>query len=154
MIRIAIFANLLAYSTVASQPLFYIVALTTAQRALSGSAYVELRQRINAVMTRRVPLIYLATLVTSVALLALSWRTRSWNVRITTLLALLCLVVDIALMMRENVPINGVIDRWSATEYPDDWEAYRSKWFSVFGYRQVILLIGFTSLLFGAAFQR
>ena len=153
MIRIAIVANLLAYSTVASQPLFYIVALTNAQRALSGSAYVELRQRINAVMTRRVPLIYLTTLVTSMVLLALSWRARGWNVLITAAIALLCLVADTVLMMRENVPINGVIDRWSTTEYPDDWEAYRSRWFSIFGYRQVILLVGFASLIFGAAFQ-
>ncbi len=153
MIRTAIFANLLAYSVVASQPLFYLVALTTAQRALSGSAYVELRQRINAVMTRRVASIYLTTLATSVALLALSWRSQSWNVLITTALALLCLVADIALMLRENVPINGVIDRWSTTEYPDDWETYRNKWFAIFSYRQVILLLGFASLLFAAAFQ-
>jgi len=153
MIRIAILTNLLAYSTVASQPLFYIVALTAAQRALSGSAYVELRQRINAVMSRRVPWIYLTALVTSLVLLVLAWQTRSWNVLVTTALALLCLVVDIALMMRENVPINGVIDRWSAENHPDDWEAYRNKWFSIFGYRQVILLVGFTGLLFAGVFQ-
>jgi hypothetical protein len=150
VIRIAIIANLLAYSTVASQPLFYIVALTAAQRALSGAAYVELRQRINAVMTRRVPLIYLTTLVTNVVLLALSWRAQNRNVLITTLLALLCLIVDVALMLRENVPINGVMDRWSATDYPDDWADYRTKWFSIFAYRQVILLVGFAGLLVGA----
>lgn len=153
MTRIAILTNLFAYSIVASQPLFYIVAMSTAQRALSGSAYVELRQRINSVMKQRVPVIYLAALVTIVALLVLSWRARIWNVLITTSVALLCLVADIALMIRENVPINGVIDRWSPTDYPEDWEAYRSRWFAIFGYRQVVLLVGFISLLFGAVFQ-
>jgi len=97
--------------------------------------------------------IYLTALVTTVALLVLSWRARIWNVLITTAVALLCLAVDIALMTRENVPINGLIDRWSPTDYPEDWEAYRSRWFAIFGYRQVALLVGFISLLFGAVFQ-
>ena len=153
MIRVAILTNLLAYSTVVGQPLFYIVAMTSAQRALSGSAYVELRQRINSVMKRRVPMIYLTTLVTILALLVFSWRARSWNVLITTIFALLCLLVDITLMVRENVPINEVIDRWSTTNYPEDWGAYRDKWFAIFGYRQVVLLFGFISLLFGAVYH-
>ncbi len=153
MTRIAILANLLAYSIVVSQPLFYVVALTSAQRALSGPAYVELRQRINTVMNRRVPVIYLTTLVTTLVLIVLSWRAGTSRVFITTILALLCLFGDIALMLRENAPINGAIDRWSPTNHPGDWEAYRSKWFAIFAYRQIILLLGFISLLIGAVFQ-
>ncbi len=153
MNRMAMFLNLLAYSAVVGQPLFYLLALTQAQRALSGSAYVELRQRINAVMSRRVPLIYLTTLVTSSSLLALSWRAGDRMVLTTTLLAFVCLVVDVVLMMRENVPINTVIDRWSPIDPPEDWHAYREKWFAIFGYRQIILLVGFIGLLFGAVFH-
>lgn len=151
--RMAILANLLAYSTVVSQPLFYIVALTSAQRALSGPAYVELRQRINTVMNRRVPVIYLTALATTLVLIVLSWRAGMSRVFITTILALLCLLGDLALMLRENAPINGAIDRWSPTNHPEDWEAYRSKWFAIFAYRQIILLLGLISLLIGAVFQ-
>jgi hypothetical protein len=153
MTRMAIFANVLAYSTVASQPLAYGIALTAAQRALSASAYVELRQRINEVMTRRVPVIYLATLLTSAGSLVLSWHAQNWNVFTTTAIAFVCLVTDMALMLRENVPINKVIDRWSATAPPADWETYRNQWFFVFRFRQVILLLGFTSIVVGAVFQ-
>lgn len=153
MIRLAIIANLLAYSTVVSQPLFYLVALTSVQRALSGPAFVELRQRINAAMDRRIPALYLTTLVTTLVLLALSWRAGTWTLLITTIVALACLVADAALMVRKNVPINAVMSRWSTTNYPGDWELYRARWFEIFGYRQVVLLIGFVSLLFGAVFQ-
>ena len=153
VIHVAILANLLAYSTVVSQPLFYVLALTSAQRAMSGSAYVELRQRINAVMSRRVPVIYLITLATMLVLLVLSWRAGTWRLLVTTLAAFLCLVADVALMLRENVPINGVVDRWSPTNIPEDWDVYRSKWFAIFGYRQALLLTGYVSLLFGAVFQ-
>ena len=153
MIRIAIVASLIAYAIVVSQPIFYIVALGRAQRALSAAAYIELRQRINSVMTRRVPVIYLGALATVLLVLVLSLRIRSWGGLITATLALLCLVVDIILMIRENVPINGVIDQWSTTNYPKDWESHRAKWFEIFAHRQIVLLVGFVALLIGAVFQ-
>jgi hypothetical protein len=153
MIRIAIVANLVAYSFVVSQPLAYIVFMSHAQRALSAPAYIELRQRINAVMSRRVAVIYVGALVTAMLLLVLAVRMPNRNVAVTTSVALLCLVIDVTFMIRENVPINAVIDRWSTTNYPDDWDRYRTKWFAIFAYRQVFLLVGFSSLLIGAAFQ-
>jgi hypothetical protein len=153
MIRIAIVTSLIAYSIVVSQPLFYIVAMGRAQRALSAAAYIELRQCINSVMTRRVPVIYLTTLATVLVVLVLSLRFRNGSGLVTATVALLCLVVDIYLMMRENVPINGVIDQWSTTNYPKDWESYRTKWFEIFAYRQIALLVGFFALLVGAVSQ-
>jgi hypothetical protein len=153
MIRIAIISNLIAYSIVASQPLAYMVVMGRAQRALSPAAYIELRQCINPVMTRRVPVIYLSTLATVLLLLVLSLRIGNWSGIVTATVALLCLVIDILFMLRENVPINGVIDQWSTTNYPEDWEHYRTKWFAIFAYRQVVLLVGFFSLLVGAVFH-
>lgn len=153
MIRVAFIANLFAYSIVVSQPLAYIVFLGSAQRALSAPAYIELRQRINAVMTRRLPVAYFSLLATLLLLIVLSLSSRNWNGLVTSSIALLCLFIDIFFMMRENVPINGVIDQWSTTNYPADWEHYRTKWFAVFAYRQVVLLVGFCSLVVGAVFQ-
>jgi hypothetical protein len=153
MIRIAIVANLVAYSIVASQPLAYVFFLGRAQRALSAPAYIELRQRINPVMNRRVPIVYVAALAAAILLLVLSARTARWNVVVTTAIALLCLVIDVIFMTRESGPLNAAVDRWSTTSYPEDWERYRTKWFAVFAYRQVVLLIGLFSLLVGAAFQ-
>jgi hypothetical protein len=150
--RIAIAANLFAYAVVVSQPLAYITFMTEAQRALSARAYIELRQRINPVMSRRVPVIYVTALVTALLLLALSVRAANQNVAVTTIAALLCLVIDVIFMVRENVPLDGVMDRWSTTSFPDDWETYRAKWFAIFAYRQAVLLVGFVSLLIGAAF--
>ncbi len=150
MLRIAIVANLMAYATVVSQPLFYVVALGDAQRALSAPAYIELRQRINAVMTKRVPWIYGSALATSLLVIALSLRHGSGTQAVAAAIALACLGVDVAWMVRENVPINGVVDSWSPTAPPDDWESYRAKWFAIFAYRQVLLGVGFLALLVGA----
>jgi hypothetical protein len=151
--RIAMLANLVAYSIVVSQPLAYIVAMTSAQRALSAPAFVELRQRINPVMTRRLPVIYSVTLATTLLLLGLSMFSGEWHVLVTTIVALGCLLVDVLFMLRGNVPINGVIDQWSTTNYPGDWQDYRTRWFATFAYRQIALLAGFVSLLVGAVFR-
>jgi hypothetical protein len=153
MIRIALVMNLITYSIVVSQPLFYRVVMGRAQRALSPTAFIELRQRINPIMTRRVPVIYASVLATLLLLLVLSLRIPSWILLVTATIALLCLVIDVLFMLRENVPINGVIDQWSTTHYPEDWERYRTRWFEIFAYREVALFVGFFSLLVGAVFR-
>ena len=150
MTDLALIANLFAYTIVVSQPLLYVVALTEAQLALSAPAYIELRQRINPPMTKRLPVIYLGTLATGVWVLVVALQNGERGVLVATAVALFCLVVDVVFMMRENVPINGVIDRWSTTDFPADWEEYRVKWFRIFRYRQVALLVGFASLVIGS----
>ncbi len=150
MIRIAILANLATFSLIVSQPLFYLMALTNAQRGLSAAAYIELRQRINPVMNKRVPLVYAAGLITGVLVLGLAFWSAQGLVLGTTLVALLCLLADVLFMTRESLPLNSVMDGWSPTDYPPDWQSYREEWLIMFGYRQVILLIGFASLLVGA----
>ena len=153
MIRIAIILNLITYSIVVSQPLAYMVVMGRVQRALSPAGFIELRQCINPIMTRRVPVIYSSALATVLLLLVLSLRVPNWIGLVTATVGLLCLVIDILFMLRENVPINGAIDQWSTTHYPKDWERYRTQWFAIFAYRQVVLLVGFFSLLVGAVFQ-
>ena len=150
--RMAVLLNLAAFSVVVSQPLFYMIGLTEAQRALSASAYIELRQRINAAMNRRVPPIYVAALLLDIVVLVAALRESAAVLAVTATAALLCLLVDAFFMIRKNVPINGVMDAWSTTSYPADWERYRTSWFRTFGYRQVVLLLGFACLLIGAVY--
>lgn len=152
MIRIAMLANLATFSIIVSQPLFYLLALTAAQRGLSAAAYIELRQRLNPVMNRRVPLLYGAALITSVGLLGLAYRAGNGFVLGTTVLALLGLIADLGYMIRKNVPINRVMDGWSPSNHPPDWHAYRDKWLGMFAYRQVLLAVAFVSLLTGAIY--
>ncbi len=145
--------NLVLFAVVASQPLFYAVALSHASRALSAPAFIELRNAINAVMKRRVPAVYLGTLATCVGVLTLSLLAGELWMAATSGVALAALVGDTALMLRENVPINGVIETWTPTQYPADWESYRTRWMAIFAVRQVLLVVGFVSLLAGAVFR-
>ena len=151
MVAIFLLASLAAYSVVASQPLFYLVALGRAQRELSAPAYVELRQHINPLMTQRVSVIYGSALLALLLLLFFSFRGGERLVLATAGVAVACLVADAVLMLRVSVPINTRMDAWTPAEQPADWQEHRARWFAIFAYRQVALLVGFGSLLVGAA---
>ncbi|MEI9955433.1 MAG: hypothetical protein WDM90_03780 [Ferruginibacter sp.] len=72
---------------------------------------------------------------------------------ITAAIALVCLIADILLTLKGNLPINDIINQWSADNYPANWQAFRTKWFTIFQYRQVATIIGFVSLLIGVVFR-
>lgn len=153
MTAVALAASLLTYAVVVSQPLAYLVFLRAAQRAMSAAAYIELRQRINPVMSARLGWVYGSTLVALVLLLVAAWRGEGGIVLAAAAVALACLFADVFFMLRENVPINGVVDAWSPADPPADWVEYREKWFAIFATRQAVLLFGFASLVAGAALR-
>jgi hypothetical protein len=153
VLSLVLLASLVLYSIAASQPLFYLVALGRAQRSLGAPAYIELRQALNPVMMRRVPLIYLATLGVLALTLVLASRSGEMLVAGVSASALSCLVVDLVLMTRASVPINSIIDGWTAENHPADWDAYRREWFTIFGRRQSVLVAGWLTLLAGSAFR-
>lgn len=153
MLSLVLFASLVLYAVVASQPLFYFVALGPAQRRLSAPAYIELRQALNPLMVRRVPALYLATLAALSLTLFLAWRSGQSLLVGATFGALFLLVVDTVLMMRSSVPINTLIDSWTPEQHPADWELHRDRWFAIFRYRQAALFTGLFGLLSGAVLR-
>lgn len=153
MLRIATLANLIAYSIVVSQPLAYAVFLGRVQQTLSPPAYVELRQRINPTMAARVPTIYVGTLLTLLSMIGLALREGASLTLATSVIALVCLLIDVLFMVRKNLPINRIVDQWSTTDIPADWARHRDAWFAAFGSRAIALFIGFLSALVGAVFR-
>jgi hypothetical protein len=145
--------NLAVFAVIASQPLFYALALANVQRSLSAPAYIELRQRINAVMSRRGRALYVLAALLNGQVLFLSVVRSQPLVTVTTAAALVCLLADVYLMTRKSIPVNGLMDAWSTTSYPTDWERYRTMWFDAFAWRQSALLFGFANLLIGAVFS-
>lgn len=153
LLNLILFLTLVFYALTVSQPLFYWIALTAASRNLSAPAYIEMRNRIDDRMRKRGPAVYYGTLAATAALAVLVFTQDGTALRIASFVALLGLVTDIALMMKGNVPINGVIQTWTPATYPPDWQTFRDKWLKIFGYRQIALCIGFFGLLAGAVFK-
>ena len=150
--KMLILLNLAAFAFVASQPLFYLLALGNAQKDLRASSYIELRQLLDKHLQIPLKLAYYIALAFVVLLAAASIANEMYFVFFTALIALAALIMDIVLALKTNIPINTIINNWDADNYPRHWQLIRRKWFYFFHIRQVAGLIGFASLLIGAVF--
>ena len=150
--KIIFIATLLTYSVVVSQPFMYILALKRVQLNLEANAYIELRKRIDTSMRANFTYVVYAALATNLLWVLANIKNPGSLLFVTAAIAFVALVVDTLLTLKGNMPINAVINTWSADSYPENWADYRSKWLNLFQYRQIATIIGFVSLLIGAVF--
>jgi hypothetical protein len=143
-------ATLFAYTLVMSQPLFFAFALGRASLALSGSAYTELRQRINGAITRPLIIVYALTFVACLTVAALATNEGATATTAGAGLAALTLVLDLVLAVRGNVPLNTAMNHWDPSAPPPDWATKRAAWHRVFAVRQIVLCVGYVAFVAGA----
>lgn len=150
MTKIVLLLTLLAYSMIVSQSFMYLLSLKQMQLNLGFSAYTEVRKLIDASMRMNFKYVIYATLLLNFMLVILTAKQPASLLFFTSIIALVAFVVDTLLTVKGNMPINDIINTWSAANAPSDWEYYRAKWLTIFGYRQLVNIIGFVSLLVGA----
>ena len=143
-------ATLLAYTLVMSQPLFFAFALGRASLALSGPAYAELRQRINAAITKPLVIVYALTFVACLTVAALAAKDGATTTAAGVGLAALTLVADLGLAVKGNVPLNAAMNQWDPAALPLDWATKRAAWHRVFAFRQIVLAVGYVAFVAGA----
>jgi len=151
-VRIILTVTLLAYAMIASQSFMYILSLKQVQLNLGAGAYTELRKLTDSSMRASFKYVIYAALLANVLLVIATVKTPGSLVFITATIALLALVAEILLTVKGNLPINDVINTWSADKMPANWTSFRDKWFAIFQYRQIAGITGFVSLVIGAVF--
>lgn len=154
MNRVILFLTLISYSFVVSQSLMYILALKNTQLALGGSTYVEVRQLIDANMKDTFKYAIYSALLFSLLLVLVNLKSPTSLVFIMASIGFLALIVDVAIMIKGNMPLNTIINTWSPENYPANWKEIRQAWFSALAYRQVANGLGFLSLLIAAVFGK
>jgi uncharacterized membrane protein len=152
LIKITLFITLLTYAFIVGQSFFYILALSNASKKMQASSYIETRKLIDAELQSRLSLVYYAALAASILLTAFSIVNPNGILFISSVIALIALVIDIAIALKGNIPINKTINSWSSSNYPANWQQFRSKWFSIYHIRQAVNIAGFISLLGGLVF--
>ena len=143
-------ATLFAYTLVMSQPLFFAFALGRASLALSGSAYVELRQRINGAITKPLVVVYAVTFAACLTIAGLAAKDGATTTAAGVGFAALTLLVDLGLAAKGNVPLNAEMNRWDPAAPPLDWSTKRAAWHRVFAVRQIVLCLGYVGFVAGA----
>jgi|SRR5450432_602016 hypothetical protein len=152
LVKITELLNLTAYGVLASQPVFYLLAMGKATKKLRPSSYTELRNHLNDILEINMRILYYTVLLTSIGWFICTLIIHSNLLFLTSLIALAALFVDMFFLFKGDIPINNIIKTWTPENYPADWETHRKKWFVFFRRRQVAILAGFASLLLGAVF--
>ncbi len=152
LIKITLFITLVCYAFVISQSFFYVLAMSDATKKMQASVYIETRKLIDQELQQSGYLMYYITLAASVALTAFSVVNPSGLLFICSVVALIALVVDIAVAIKGNIPLNRAISEWTPSAYPGNWQQYRSRWFSFYHIRQGVNIAGFLTLLAGLVF--
>jgi hypothetical protein len=144
--------TLLAYSIIVSQSFMYIIALKNVQLNLNASSYIELRKLLDVNFRANFTYVIYMALFTNFLLVLTTLKNPSSLLFITAAIAFVALITDTFLTVKGNLPINDIINSWSLDNYPTNWADYRTKWLTIFQYRQIANIIGFLSLLIGVVF--
>jgi hypothetical protein len=119
---------------------------------MQAATYIESRKLLDKHLRHSLSIIYYLALAASVLLVSFCVINPSGLLFTCSVTALVFLVVDILFTLKGNLPINKVINTWTASRYPDNWKEYRAKWLNIYTIRQAANVIGFTSLLAGIVF--
>ncbi len=150
--KIILFITLIAYSIIVSQSFMYILSLKNVQINLGASSYTEIRKLTDTAMRGNFKYVIYAALVANLLLVIVNIKNPGGFVFIAASIALVALIADILLTLKGNLPLNDIINNWAADNIPSDWANYRTKWFTIFQYRQIATITGFISLLLAAVF--
>lgn len=150
--KIILLITLLAYSIIVSQSFMYILSFKYVQLNLDANPYTELRKLIDTSMRANFKYVIYTSLLANLMLIISTIKTPGSLLFITATLAFVALIADTLLTVKGNLPINDIINTWSVDNYPANWADYRTKWFNIFQYRQIVNITGFVSLLIGTVF--
>lgn len=150
--KIIFLVTLLAYAVIVSQSFMYILSLKQVQLNLSANAYTEMRKILDTSMRTNFKYVIYLALQANLLLIIVNVKTPTTLLFITACISFVALIIDILLTVKGNLPINDIINSWSADNYPANWTDIRDRWLSIFQYRQIANIIGFISLSIAAVF--
>ena len=151
-LKILILFNLLVYSVIVSQSFMYMIALRNVQESMGAVSYIELRKLLDRNFLKKFkPVVYTALLL-GLALVATTFFQSSGLLMAGSIVAFVGLLIDVALIVKGDMPINRIINSWTAETFPANWFDYRSKWLYWFSLRQAANVSGFVALLIAAVF--
>ncbi len=150
--KIIFIMTMLAYAMIASQAFMYILSLKQVQLHLGANAYTEIRKLTDNSMRASFKYVIYAALLANLLLVIVTAKAPGSLVFISAVFALIALLAEVLLTLKCSLPINDVINTWSANHVPSNWTTVRDQWFTIFQYRQVASIAGFISLLIAAVF--
>jgi uncharacterized membrane protein len=146
--------HLFCYLLVTCQVLFYLVVFSDALRMTPVENFLEHRKIVNLLIGERYRVIYYSCLATSIGMVIIAFRQPSNMITITAIIALVCLIADLVITIKGNMPLNDLIDTFIPGTDTARWDTLRTDWLNYFRYRGILSTIGMMSLLAGTVFEK
>lgn len=141
--------QLAVYLIITSQLLFYLFILTDAMKQVSLDNFLELRKIVDGLMGARFRVIYYAGLILTLTVVILLLKKTDSVLFITSCIALVCLIIDVTIAMKGNIPINTLINNYTPGDTSQDWSALRSQWLNLINLRGAFITFGMLSQMVG-----
>ena len=153
-LKVIEFLYLALYVIISSQLIYYLLVMSDALRLVSIDNFMELRKAIDPIFKKRLSYVYYTCLALNIVLLVMR-RGDLFSLSYAALVvASLCLVTDLVIAVKGNIPVNNQISIYVSGSSEYDWQALRKDWLSYITYRGIANVIGTLSLLAGLVAAR
>lgn len=100
------------------------------------------------ILGRVMPFWYIAALLLTIALIAVTWGTTA---SVVALVGAVLLVVSVIMSVTLLVPINNRVSTWTAEEHPADWREQQQRWDRLHYARVAVIVAAFVLILVAIA---
>ncbi|NHA06139.1 hypothetical protein G7092_20185 [Mucilaginibacter sp. HC2] len=121
------FLQLLVVIIIASQGIFYFIGCAEAMKHLTVPVFADYRKALDSFIAGRLKVLYYIALALGVTVLILSRQQMSGLVFLCTLVATLCIVMDVLIALKGSIPINNQFNQYPAANVAD-WRGLQLSW--------------------------
>lgn len=147
-------SQLIVYLIISSQLIFYFFILSDALKQVSLQNFIELRKIIDITFGHRFKIIYYSGFILSLAVVIVNIKEAERIALFASVIALICLAIDIGIAMKGNVPINNLFNQFEANHGRQNWSALRTSWLKLINARAVFICIGMVAQFVGLLWCR
>ncbi|MBB6108554.1 protein of unknown function [Mucilaginibacter lappiensis] len=119
--------QLLVVIIIASQGIFYFIGCAEAMKHLTVPVFADYRKALDSFIAGRLRVLYYIALALGITVLMLSRQQMNGLVFLCTLVATLCIVVDVLIALKGSIPINNRFNQYPAGGV-SDWRGLQLTW--------------------------
>ena len=141
--------QMIVYLIITSQLVFYMLILSESLKHVSLASFIDIRKAVDGLMEGGFKIIYYSGLILTLAVVILSAKKPDSLLFITSAIALVCLIIDVTIAMKGNVPINALINAYTPGDTSQNWSALRLEWLRLINIRGAFISVGMVSQFVG-----
>jgi len=138
--------QLLVVIIIASQGIFYFIGCAEAMKHLTVPVFADYRKALDSFIAGRLRILYYIALALGITVLILSRQHMNGLIFICTMVATLCIVIDVLIALKGSIPINNQFNQYPASEV-SDWRALQLSWVKLILIRGVFSSTALIALL-------